>query len=395
LMVQIEELHSEDEPQDEASRNESTTTQLRDQGTMLPPSSQLYQQMRSLIQTHLCDDRAIECLIDGVRQLRLEEYSEESSKRHAKIKIFASHHRINMQLVTNLLQLLSVTDTTQAAAASISGTPSPPKAAPRTVLLAPPPLSAPLQPPAASPHATDGNSCRRRSQASEASRDSSASPHRGRGCRHRSRSRAHRGHDRSRGNESLDRLSRKMTRVLRYEVAGLGHSVATDGFVLLAQLLQMGALRHYNEQQVLEVVRTSTRSDGSPHFERRAGQGGEVLIKSVPNPRRPFGGRSHHSHSPGARQRRLSKACSRILRHRQPAPNDLILQDGFTPVSHLMELLRRGKFSPTFEELRQIVHSSIHDDGQPRFEMRTRGDQTWWIRATSGHSIPGMNSQLN
>jgi len=403
------------------------------------------------------DNWAVDRLIAAVRKLRLEIRSESDQSKIAGQ--FSRQHRVDVGLVTHLLQMMIVRPKQElpraegavavpAPAAKCSTPPWKAMPAPASSCSAPPPKAAPKELLAhiqarAAVAETCNSSCSSRcwSQTSADScdsRDSLAS--RDQGCRHRSRSRNQRLCDRIDGNplpEHLARLSHKMTGLLRYRVADSGVLVDPDGFVPLVQVLR--ALRHDSERDALEVIRLSKREDGSLRFERRAGQRGEVLIRSVLRRGRPLGGRPrplggrprplgepprplglgepprppglgelprppelgelprppglgeqpHRGSSPDAQQQRLSRACSYILRHRQPAPNELVLPDGFTPISRVMKLLQ-PKYSPTFDQITQLVQNSIDDHGLPRFELKRCGDQTW-MRATSRHTTPGMN----
>ena len=83
----------------------------------------------------------------------------------------------------------------------------------------------------------------------------------------------------------------------------------------------------------------------------------------------------------------LSKAVSRVLRHRPDAAGITLDKDGWCPVDELLAGLAQAGTAVTEEQLREIVRTS----DKQRFAL---SDDRRSIRANQGHSVRGVNLRL-
>jgi hypothetical protein len=133
---------------------------------------------------------------------------------------------------------------------------------------------------------------------------------------------------------------------------------------------------------VREVVETSLHSDGAPRFELTCDDttGPQIRARRY----HTIGG-IHCGEHLTPRVLRLSKACSKILRHEG---GGICGKDGFAPLDMVLRSLRR--FSANRSDVENMVRVSLHRDTTPRFEMQERKSNGTWIRARRNHTIPGI-----
>lgn len=200
--------------------------------------------------------------------------------------------------------------------------------------------------------------------------------------------------------EHIQRLSRALTKILRYDARTWNLSLFQDGFVLLADVLRV-LRRRPSMSDVQEVVRTSLRGNGSPRFELRAGDLGagpwiranerfatQGATDAVDLADAFQAGPAEQPALSEERARKLSKALSAVLRHGSFDKQVSIYQNGFAPVEQVIVALRRH--TVTVSDVRAVVRASIHRDGLPRFEIHEMSSGPW-IRATRNHTIPGVD----
>lgn len=84
---------------------------------------------------------------------------------------------------------------------------------------------------------------------------------------------------------------------------------------------------------------------------------------------------------------RLSKAVSRVLRHRPDAAGVTLDRDGWCRVDELLAGLAQAGTAMTEEQLREIVRTS----DKQRFALSDDGHS---IRANQGHSVRGVTLRL-
>lgn len=82
---------------------------------------------------------------------------------------------------------------------------------------------------------------------------------------------------------------------------------------------------------------------------------------------------------------RFSRYLSSVLRHQAINQGYTMDSRGFVSVS---EIIKRCN-NITFDEIVQIVN----DNNKKKFELENRENE-WYIRAVQGHSIPGINPDL-
>ena len=85
--------------------------------------------------------------------------------------------------------------------------------------------------------------------------------------------------------------------------------------------------------------------------------------------------------------RRVSRALSKVLRHRADRYGLKLQPDGFAPLEDVL----RAVDVPA-ERVRRTVKSSRDRDGMPRFELQSRSGGDCWIRATGRHTISGIDA---
>ena len=86
----------------------------------------------------------------------------------------------------------------------------------------------------------------------------------------------------------------------------------------------------------------------------------------------------------------LSKLMVTLLRHRAPEVRLGVTPEGFALLDGVAHHLSNWtRTNVTCEDVQNVVGSSFHKNGQPRFEIAYgRGDASAWIRAMRRHSIP-------
>ena len=83
----------------------------------------------------------------------------------------------------------------------------------------------------------------------------------------------------------------------------------------------------------------------------------------------------------------VSKAVSRVLRHRPDAASVTLDRDGWCRVDELLAGLAKAGTAVSVEQLREIVRTS----DKQRFALSADGQL---IRANQGHSVPGVELRL-
>ena len=84
-----------------------------------------------------------------------------------------------------------------------------------------------------------------------------------------------------------------------------------------------------------------------------------------------------------------SHSLAAILRHKAYKRGIAVREDGFVRVAELLYLKRFDE--ATLQGIAQVVATSRHLDGRPRFELRQNKDHEWFVRAMSHHSMPGVD----
>ena len=85
----------------------------------------------------------------------------------------------------------------------------------------------------------------------------------------------------------------------------------------------------------------------------------------------------------------LSRSLVFILRHQARNKGIMVSDDGFARVGDVLRLRRLHGASR--ESIEQVVETSRHRDGIPRFELRQNHHGEWLIRAMRHHSMAGVD----
>ena len=85
----------------------------------------------------------------------------------------------------------------------------------------------------------------------------------------------------------------------------------------------------------------------------------------------------------------LSRSLVSILRHQARNKGIIVSDDGFARVGDVLRL--RRLHGACRESIEQVVGTSRHHDGTPRFELRQNRHGEWLIRAMRHHSMAGVD----
>jgi len=207
---------------------------------------------------------------------------------------------------------------------------------------------------------------------------------------------------RSRSPRRDKRLSKALSKLLRHQS---NLQICSDGFALVDHVIQ--ALQHFpgiTQEDVRRVVVQSVHKDGEPRLEISPDSEGRLWIRSRRNHTianvivNPAPSEQIHCRNEKHREH-LSKGLSAILRHKK-TPCDLFMtRDGYVPLDQVLQAMRNHRDhprrchrdAPSLAQVKEVVRTSLHSDGKPRFELAQDSGSGEMIRATRYHSIEGVN----
>lgn len=83
---------------------------------------------------------------------------------------------------------------------------------------------------------------------------------------------------------------------------------------------------------------------------------------------------------------KFSRYLLALLRHRAISLGYTIDDRGYVSVDEILSKCNNMNLS--------VIKTIVETDNKSRFELTDRGNNTWYIRAVQGHSMPGINPDL-